>query len=45
LQKNMKDCLPKEFWRDIFKHRKYYLLLYNLKCLEILQKNFGVKLK
>jgi asparagine synthase (glutamine-hydrolysing) len=35
--------IPSGFLQWIFSNRRYYFLLYNLKCLEILQSAFGVE--
>lgn len=44
LQRNMKGILPVELHNLIFQNSKYSLLLFNLKCLEILKFNFSVKI-
>jgi len=43
LQESTKDILPIELHNLIFQNPKYSLLLFNLKCLEILKTNFNVK--
>jgi asparagine synthase (glutamine-hydrolysing) len=43
LRKNTESLLPFEFTEIIFKNSKYYLLLYNLKCIEIIKNYFDAK--
>jgi hypothetical protein len=41
LRSNIGRLLPYDFENLIFSNDKYYLLLYNLKCLEIIKENFN----
>jgi len=44
LQSGFASVFPSEFMQRMFGSRRYYFLLYNLKCLEILRLNFGAEI-